>query len=229
MNQRVYKSQLVRRVNAIADPLRTALHGANEPPAHIDAGQIGIALRRLDALADDVDKGLFGPDQHFEAKGKDKAAPQGEPAFADLADMQAWAADIMQREPDFIIGDNYLRRWWVIPRNHVCNIYLHEILKSDDDRALHDHPWVNSSWVLDGSYIEHLPDGTAIERVAGDFVTREATDLHRLEIPEGGRALSLFATGPKVREWGFACPKGWVYWRDFVGEDVGQIGRGCGE
>ncbi len=148
---------------------------------------------------------------------------------ASKADMLAWAARIMLREPDFIIGDNYLRRWWVIPRNEQVNVYLHEILRSDDDRALHDHPWANSSWVLDGSYIEHLPDGSAIERRAGDFVSRDAEALHRLEIAEGGRALSLFITGPKVRQWGFACPNGWRHWRDFVGEDTGQVGRGCGE
>lgn len=153
-----------------------------------------------------------------------------DPQFAaSLEDMQAWAARIMQREPDFIIGDNYLRRWWVIPRNEQFNVYLHEILRSDDDRALHDHPWANSSWVLDGAYIEHLPCGGKVTRRAGDFVTRDAEALHRLEIPEGGRALSLFITGPKVREWGFACPQGWRHWRDFVGEDTGQVGRGCGE
>lgn len=150
-------------------------------------------------------------------------------SIASLEDMQAWAAQIMQREPDFIIGDNYLRRWWVIPRNDQFNVYLHEILRSDDDRALHDHPWENASWVIDGSYIEHLPDGIAIERRAGDLVGRDAEALHRLEIAEGGRALSLFITGPKVREWGFACPQGWRHWRDFVGEDTTQVGRGCGE
>lgn len=147
---------------------------------------------------------------------------------ASLADMQSWAAMTMaQREPDFVIGDNYLRRWWIIPRNDFCNIYLHEILRSDDDRALHDHPWENSSWLLDGSYIEHVPHGHSAVRTAGDFITRPATTLHRLEIPEGGRAVSLFMTGPKVREWGFACPQGWRHWKDFVGEDVGQVGRGC--
>jgi hypothetical protein len=148
---------------------------------------------------------------------------------ASKADMLAWAARIMEREPDFIIGDNYLRRWWVIPRNHVCNIYLHEILRSDDDRALHDHPWENRSWILDGEYIEHFEDGTSLVRRSGDYTWRAAKFFHRLEIPEGGRALTLFITGPKVREWGFACPNGWRHWRDFVGEDTGQVGRGCGE
>ena len=26
-------------------------------------------------------------------------------------------------------------------RNKIFNIYLHQIIRSDDDRALHDHPY----------------------------------------------------------------------------------------
>lgn len=148
---------------------------------------------------------------------------------AGLPQLQAWAKAQMMRAPDFVIGDDYLRRWWVVPRNPFCNVYLHEILKSDDDRALHDHPWANTSLVIEGCYIEHTP-GAWITRHPGDVVTREAMTLHRLEIPEGGRAVWLFMTGPKVREWGFDCPKGWVPWQDFVdARDPGQPGRGCGE
>jgi NTP pyrophosphatase (non-canonical NTP hydrolase) len=51
-------SALVRRINAIADPLRAALHGASEPQHGVDAGEIGTALRRLDVLVDDIEKGL---------------------------------------------------------------------------------------------------------------------------------------------------------------------------
>ncbi len=149
--------------------------------------------------------------------------------YASLSDMQAWADSIMTRAPDFIIGDDYIRRWWVIPRNKMCNVYLHEILNSDDDRAMHDHPWANTSLLIAGSYIEHTPGGT-FTRNAGDVIERAADALHRLEVIPGQRVISLFMTGPTVREWGFACPKGWVHWRDFVdARDAGQIGRGCGE
>ena len=149
--------------------------------------------------------------------------------MAGLDDMRTWADAIMSREPDFVIGDNYLRRWWVIPRNPWCNVYLHEIRKSDDDRALHDHPWDNTSLLLAGGYVEHTPEG-AFDRSVGDIVQRRAEDLHRLEVRPGGSALSLFLTGPKVREWGFECLQGWVHWQDFTSpEDSSQIGRGCGE
>ena len=149
--------------------------------------------------------------------------------YATLSDLQSWARSIMTRSPDFVIGDNYLRRWWVIPRNEMCNVYLHEILHSDDDRALHDHPWPNTSMILSGGYVEHTPEGVFV-RKAGDVIERAATALHRLECEDGQSCVSLFITGPKVRDWGFACPQGWIPWQEFTDpNDSSQTGRGCGE
>lgn len=150
--------------------------------------------------------------------------------LADLGAMQSWARELIgSRDPDFVIGDDYLRRWWVIPRNPWVNVYLHDIRKSDDDRALHDHPWSNTSFLIEGSYWEITPEGSFLRR-AGDVVTRAADQMHRLEVVPGLSAISLFITGPKVREWGFDCPQGWVHFLDFTNEyDPSQIGRGCGE
>lgn len=150
--------------------------------------------------------------------------------YSDIGDVQQWAKGFMAgRAPDFVIGDDYLRRWWIVPRNKLCNVYLHEILHSDDDRALHDHPWDNTSMLVEGSYVEHTPEGRFVHG-AGSVVHRKATDAHRLEIPAGSRAISLFFTGPMVREWGFHCPQGWRHWREFVdARDAGQVGRGCGD
>lgn len=150
--------------------------------------------------------------------------------YSSLKEVQSWARTKLKTRPDFVIGDDYLRRWWVIPRSKDgLNVYLHEILHSDDDRALHDHPWDNTSWVIEGEYTEITPEGE-FAREAGCVVSRKATDRHRLVIPEAGRAVSLFVTGPVIREWGFHCPQGWRHWRDFVDDrDTGKIGRGCGE
>ena len=149
--------------------------------------------------------------------------------MAELGDIAEWAHHNILRSPDFVIGDNYLRRWWIVPRNPLLNVYLHEINNSDDDRALHDHPWDNRSLIIMGRYQEVTPDGV-FTRSAGDVIERKAEDLHRLVVEPGHRVVSLFMTGPVLREWGFACPKGWVPWREFVdARDTGQIGRGCGE
>lgn len=135
----------------------------------------------------------------------------------DIAGMQRWAEGIIASRPrDFEIGENYLRRWWVVPRNYFANVYLHEMLGPDDDRAMHDHPWDNTSVVISGGYLEHTPDGV-FERREGDVVHRPATALHRLELLPGvDRTISLFITGPKVRDWGFQTEAGWVHYKDFV-------------
>ncbi len=135
----------------------------------------------------------------------------------DIDALGRWAEGIIASRPrDFEIGTNYLRRWWVVPRNYYANVYLHEIVGNDDDRAMHDHPWENTSVIIKGGFIEHQPEGI-FERHVGDTVHRQAVQLHRLELLPGvERTLSLFFTGPKVREWGFQTADGWVHYRDFV-------------
>jgi hypothetical protein len=146
----------------------------------------------------------------------------------------------LTRPPDFIIGplsDPYLLRWWVIPRNRWFNIYLHKMLRDDDDRALHDHPWANVSVILQGGYVEHLPNRTKRRR-PGSVVFRRAATPHRLSLLKANPAdrdyamrpsWSLFITGPVVRSWGFWCPNGWTHWRDFVSvrEGGNERGKGC--
>ncbi len=137
------------------------------------------------------------------------------------------------RNPDFIIGphdDPYLRRWWVVPRNPWLNVYLHEIRRPDDDRALHDHPWWNVSFIVRGGYTEHTIKGAAW-RGPGSITIRRPEYAHRL-IPTSREkpSWSIFITGPRLREWGFYCPKGWVRWDRFVDpSDKGLVGPGCGE
>lgn len=163
------------------------------------------------------------------------------------------------RKPDVVLGGErpYMHRWY-LTRQHwlLNNIYLHNILRSDDDRALHDHPWWNVSIVLRGGYWEWTRRPDAEERRyivemyrlevldtdiyqrrwrgPGSIVFRRATQAHRLELPAGRTCWSLFITGRKSREWGFHCPKGWKFWRDFIdcptGEPNGaEIGPGCGD
>lgn len=162
---------------------------------------------------------------------------------AALPELRAWAYRLIgNREPDFVIGpadDPQLERWHVVPRNPFGNVYLHRFLRSDDDRALHDHPWDNHTLVLDGCYLEHLESGETATRFAGDTVERSAHRAHRVEIIDGP-AITLFFTGPVVRDWGFWCGPSrpglavgshFVPWREFVDQRQGgnSRGRGCGE
>lgn len=168
------------------------------------------------------------------------------------------------REPDRIIGpkdDPYIWRWWVTPwsnyerdeakrtlrdklKSWLFHVYLHRVWRSDDDRALHDHPWFNISIVLRGGYYEHMPlypvpylqgydrRERRVWRGPGSIVFRRASALHRLEIQKGAphATWTLFVTGPRVREWGFACLKGWRHWQIFTSpSNPGEIGRGCAD
>jgi hypothetical protein len=134
-----------------------------------------------------------------------------------------------RREADFVIGGTenpYLLRWFIIPRNRFFNIYLHEIRRSDDDRALHDHPWASMSFCLRGSMQELNRSGDRVI-CEGDVIFRSARFAHRLVI-HGATCWTLFVTGPIVRQWGFHCPKGWRHWKEFVSmSDPGQAGPGC--
>lgn len=157
-----------------------------------------------------------------------------------------WARN---REPDFVIGGKerpYLRRHWLLPRNRFCNVYVHEFLRSDDDRALHDHPWLaNATWVIEGEYLEHTIAEGGVRKVAarraGDWKFRWGPAPHRVQLfgrwagepdsldIEMVPCWTVFFTGPVVREWGFHCAeRGWVHWKDFTdARDSGSIGRGC--
>lgn len=46
------------------------------------------------------------------------------------------------------------------------------------------------------------------------------------EIPRP--AWTIFITGRRVRDWGFWCPQGWRFWKEFVDpKNHGKIGKGC--
>lgn len=134
--------------------------------------------------------------------------------------------------PDRVIGgveNPYMLRWFVLPRNRWFNIYLHNIVRSDDDRAEHDHPWISLSLMLRGVMGEYC-NGRFRSISAGSLIYRGAAFKHRLVIPKSGSVVTVFVTGPKVREWGFWCPRGFVHWRDFTAGPNGEtVGKGCGE
>lgn len=161
--------------------------------------------------------------------------------------MLPWFARLLvgARAPDQEIlrgldGGLYLRRWYLVRRSKAkwfpFNAYLHQFMQSDDERALHDHPWWNCSILLRGSYVEHLPGGKWKLRKAGSIVFRGAEKAHRVELLTESVATAgadpvtreipvwtLFLTGKHVRQWGFLCPKGWLHWINF------ETQNGCGE
>ena len=119
------------------------------------------------------------------------------------------------------------------------DVKLHHILRSDDDRDLHDHPWSFLSIILWGGYWEHtpfrLPGGILPLDIrlrlnkdsAGRFnlrtwygvgrvLWRPVPSTHRLELPPGRTAWTLVFTGPKRREWGFHTICGFIPWMKYT-------------
>lgn len=150
------------------------------------------------------------------------------------------------RKPDVILnkpdGSIYLRRWWIIPRNKFgFNIYLHHFLSSDEDRALHDHPWWNISILLSGSYLEHVADNienwikhkSRVEIVKKRYpfipIYRNKNSIHKIELIDNKPIWTLFITGPVVRDWGFYCSSFWRHHDDFLNVTaLGSVrGKGC--
>lgn len=127
------------------------------------------------------------------------------------------------RKPDVVVGENYLKRWHIIPENRFFNIYYHEIRTSDLDRHLHDHPYFFSSLILEGGYQEHTVDGV-VSRRPGDFNFHSPWRLHKLIMNDENGANTIFITGMKMRKWGFQTENGWVS-RDKYLEQYGIQGN----
>lgn len=137
----------------------------------------------------------------------------------------AFANTTMKRKPDFVLG-GYLHRWHLGPYGNSANAYIHQFVGDDEDHALHDHPYDNVSVVLTQGYIEHfhaMPlkvvggkyETVQQHRRSGDVIEREAMVPHRISLIQNRPAVSLFLCGPRVREWGFILPTGWVHYKDF--------------
>lgn len=143
------------------------------------------------------------------------------------------------REP----GRVYLRRWWILPRNRLFNIYLHHFCQSDIDIALHDHPWCWASVILTHGYWEHTKKGRFWRKPFEPRFGLPRT-FHRVELDKTGLVFrksgntwtneqdvwTIFITGPRVHDWGFDCgKKGFVPWEKFVKKIPGgnQVGKGC--
>jgi hypothetical protein len=136
-------------------------------------------------------------------------------------------------------GDPYLIRYTLL-WTPWFRLYAHHILRSDEDRDMHCHPWAFVSLVLAGGYREHRPvlriDGKDVRcscittnnddetygcpRRPLSIAFRRAEDMHRVELFQKDSreipAWTLVACGRKKREWGFMTPDGWVPWHQYL-------------
>lgn len=134
-------------------------------------------------------------------------------------DMGRWALGRDVIRPGHGQGSTiYMRRWFF-----WCpwfGVRVHHILRSDDARDFHDHPWDFASLLLTGGYMEVTPDwGWAPPhnhqtKRRWSFVRHKAEDLHRLVLDKP--VWTLVFTGPKRKSWGFLTAEGMVPWREYL-------------
>lgn len=110
-------------------------------------------------------------------------------------------------------------------------IYIHQILRSDEDNDMHDHPWKFTSVILSGSYEESVmypPNFYAVHHYTyhqGDVVEHAAEDAHRLRLKTKEVWTLVIASGRK-REWGYRLRGGvWIPNREYrISKNNKQLG-----
>ena len=111
----------------------------------------------------------------------------------------------------------YLERYHVLRLPFGYQVYLHRFVASDPGRGLHNHPWRRAvSLLLSGSYLETRMLGAAEDNVLqtrclrpGNLNLISGETFHRVNLPAGHEAWSLFIHAPKAKGWGFIERKGY--------------------
>ena len=125
--------------------------------------------------------------------------------------------------------EGYMNRYWlfnrysevgsstVVPKRFkwLPSIRIHHILRADDARDLHDHPWNARTIILKGWYNERrldywslysdvwVPTMKQFGRSRGDTATINFGEYHSIdEVSEGG-VWTLFIAGDYLGTWGF--------------------------
>lgn len=97
----------------------------------------------------------------------------------------------------------YVIRWRI--ETPIGSLRVHHWISSDDDRAIHDHPWWFLTFVVKGGYTDYSPNRP-------DFMKAPAVRFRKAEhqhtvFPHEGGCWTILITGRPLRKWGF-WPKG---------------------
>ena len=152
----------------------------------------------------------------------------------------------------------YMGRWWLFnpysrqthkPALWWCprSFRIHHIMRPDEDRDLHDHPWNARTIILRGWYTEQRPAGAEwkkavlagmvskpaqkwvdwvmndacewIKRDQGDTASLNHGEYHRIAQVSPGGVITLFITSKWRGDWGFLVNGVKVPWRTYTGTD----------
>ncbi|MFT4118710.1 hypothetical protein [Bradyrhizobium sp.] len=111
--------------------------------------------------------------------------------------------------------DRDARSWW---RKLLPSVRLHRIMREDQDRDLHDHPWNARTIILRGFYVERREQfPSIIVRMVGSTSTLKYGEYHRIAYVSGGGVWTLFFTWRLRGEWGFKVNGVKIPWREYLG------------
>lgn len=111
-------------------------------------------------------------------------------------------------------GELHFRRYRLLALPWL-RIYVHQILVSDYDAHMHDHPWHFESRIMSGSYREDCslyPDYDVVwsrEYTAGDTIKHHAQDVHKLTLTSK-EVWTFVITWGRPRVWGYQTEQGWI-------------------
>jgi len=136
--------------------------------------------------------------------------------FLKLLDRMGRKRVVMDRH----YNEPYLTRYYLFLKDRKrfpFNIFLHNFHKGDLD-DLHDHPWPYLTFIIKGGYWEHIESGERVWRGRFSFRFRGSRSLHRIELEPSVDVWTLFAVGPKLREWGFIRNGEWVQHEEYLAD-----------
>jgi hypothetical protein len=131
-------------------------------------------------------------------------------------------------------GVVHFRRYRLISLPFL-NLYVHQLLHSDMDAHMHDHPWNFDSFILFGSYLEQASyprkkwigkDITSAKQEgmslaihsgkysAGDLISHTRNDVHRITLLTPVVWTLVLTTGFKS-EWGYQTKEGWIQHQEY--------------
>jgi len=124
-------------------------------------------------------------------------------------------------------GELYMERYWLFNpypesggkrrRNWFpLSIRIHKIVKPDNDRHLHDHPWNARTFILKGWYNEERFNGWCRHRT-GDTASLNFGEYHRITAVCEGGVYTLFVTGKYRGTWGFLVDGLKVNYKKYLG------------
>lgn len=146
-----------------------------------------------------------------------------------------WIIAVAMRTPYWHL-QGYMDRYWLFngyDRNYKkrkypwlkMSIRVHRILRRDNDRVDHNHPFDARTIILKKWYVEER-NGISVTRCVGDTATILKDDFHRItKVPAMGTwTMFIIFKDYGSGEWGFKTPAGFVRASEYISEQENNNG-----